>query len=328
MKILPVFIPHQGCPFKCIYCDQTKISGTDKISPEKISKIVKDFCYLNLQYDKEIAFYGGTFTNLDPEIIKFYLGLISPYLDKKTYIRISTRPDCLDEKIINYCFLNGVRTVELGIQSFSNLVLKKSRRGYNSDIAFKGCQLIKKMGFKLGIQLMPGLPGFSSETLEVTLNKTIMIKPEFVRIYPTIILRNTDLENWYIEKTYTPLNLEETIKYTAYMLEKITTAGIKVIKIGLHSDIDPAHIIAGPYHQNLGELVKAYLLENKILRNFDPSKTLVISQKDISLFRGNDTRLIKKLKRSLHVDKLKVDWDSGLKSGEYIFKNSETYKVW
>ena len=197
MKILPIFIPHLGCPFNCVYCDQHLITKTNHINPKEITKRIKNFCRKNAAIrDKEIAFFGGTFTNLPIEKQKELFDLTKPFLSQIFGIRISTRPDFIDDNILKLSKENKVKVIELGIQSFSDDVLSASKRGYNAKTAISACNSIKKHNFKLGIQLMPGLPDFSEKSIIETVKITIRIQPDFVRIYPTIVLKKTVLEKW------------------------------------------------------------------------------------------------------------------------------------
>jgi histone acetyltransferase (RNA polymerase elongator complex component) len=175
---------------------------------------------------------------------------------------------------------------------------------------------------------MPGLPKESDETIEETISATLSVEPSFVRIYPTIVLRNTALETWFKAGSFKPLTLQKALEVSLKMHEAFTAEGILVIKTGLHSDLNSEDIIAGPFHKNFGELVKAGILKNKILKDFNPLKILVISRKDISLFTGNNRELIGELKKKLRTDRLKFRLDKNLKPGEVRFEKADTYKVW
>ena len=305
MKIFPIFIPHLGCPFNCVYCDQIAITKGETPTTQSISKKVEKFCENNQSEEKEVAFYGGTFTNLKKVRQQAYFDSVNEHKDKIKGIRISTRPDSIDQVILNFCKKNNVRTIELGIQSFDDSVLKATKRGYISKTAIKSCNLIKENNFTLGIQLMPGLPGFNSASLEKTIETTIKLNPDFVRIYPTIILKNTILENWFNMGKYTPLSLKKAIEITSEMISRFREKEITVIKVGLHSDIDEDDIIAGPYHQSFGELIRAEMLKNEILSNFQ-DKTLEISPTDISLFKGFNSKMLKEIKKKKKLNTLSI----------------------
>lgn len=327
MKILPVFIPHLGCPFQCVYCQQETITKSTLPNIDLISAQVSKFCEHNSSLKKEIAFFGGTFTNMPTELQKKYLDAVNKYTDELTGIRISTRPDAITEKILKFCKTNNVQTIELGIQSFEDSVLEASKRGYTSKTAIESGRMIKDQSINLGIQLMPGLPGSNSETLSRTIDQTISLKPDFVRIYPTIVLRNTKLENWYNSGRYTPLTLNEAIALTSSMISRFKEENITVIKVGLHSDISKEEIITGPYHNSFGELVRAQNLKKEILKNFE-SKTLEISPLDISLFKGFNNKMLNEIKQDLGLKDIPMKINNELSKDSFMFTDSKPDHNW
>jgi len=327
MKIFPIFIPHLGCPFNCVYCDQISITKSEIPSIQSISERVKTFCDNNKLEEKEIAFFGGTFTKLSQEQQQVYFDAVNEHEDLINGIRISTRPDSIDRRILDFCKDNNVRTIELGIQSFDDSVLQTTKRGYTSQVAVESCNLIKKNHFTLGIQLMPGLPGFNSESLKETIETTIKLNPDFVRIYPTIVLKNTELENWFNSGKYSHLSLEEAIEITSEMIIRFREKEIRVIKVGLHSDIDEKDIIAGPYHQSFGELIRAEMLKNEILNHFQ-DKTLEISPSDISLFKGFNSKMLKEIKEKIKLKNLPIIINKNMKKNNYIFTNTQPDYNW
>ena len=327
MKIFPIFIPHLGCPFNCVYCNQLTITKSKIPSARLISENVKKFCE-NIQLEeKEIAFFGGTFTKLSKEQQQTYLDVVNKYKDLIQGIRISTRPDSIDQEILDFCKENNVRTIELGIQSFDDSVLKTTKRGYTSQDAVESCNLIKESNFALGIQLMPGLPGFNADSLTNTIETTIKLKPDFVRIYPTIVLKNTELENWFNAGEYSPLSLQESIVITSEMISRFRENNITIIKVGLHSDIDKDDIIAGPYHQSFGELVRAEMLKVEILNNFKPN-TLEISPSDISLFKGYNSKMLNEIKAEKNLKYLPIIINKNMKKDNFIFTNVQPDENW
>ncbi len=326
MKILPLFIPNLGCPFQCVFCDQQAITHAEnKIDFAKMKIMIQKFCHQNKNIPKQIAFFGGTFTNLEMSLQKKLLKLSAPYHQELQGIRISTRPDFIDNDILDFCEAHHIRTIELGVQSFSDLVLKKSRRGYDRDQAIESCNLIKSRNFELGIQLMPGLPGFSTASWTETIKTTKDISLAFVRIYPTIVLKNTLLEKLYQISVYSPLSLERAVLVTARLLRSIPD--IDIAKLGLHSDIDPKNIVAGPYHQAFGELVHSRILQQKIVENFQ-DKTLQISARDISLFLGFKKRMLSNLKTKLGRTKLPILVDHKLERHNFLFTEKAAEKFW
>ena len=324
MRILPIFISHMGCPFKCIYCNQFDITKSVGIDFEKISNEIKNFNPRNL-LESEIAFYGGTFTGLNIDLQKKLLNIAAKYAPQVP-IRISTRPDFISQEIIEFLKNQNVKTIELGIQSFSDNVLKLSKRGYTSKEAISACKIVKNNKLKLSIQLMPGLLGFSEKTLAHTLDITKTLSPEYLRIYPTVVLKNTKLEKMYLSGEYQPLSLDEAIKIVAKIHFYFEDTDTKIIKTGLHSDI--SDFVAGPYHESFGELVKIELYKNRLKSKFQKEKTLTISSKDISLFKGFDKKLLNKIKANFDIDKLPIKFDKNLQSGSFYFSNVKPDKYW
>lgn len=290
----------------------------NKKSLLEIKKEITSFIKRDSNQKKEVAFYGGTFTKLPLEVIKKYLSLLKPFENQLSAIRVSTRPDAVDEGILLCCKKKGVKTIELGIQSFSDKVLTASDRGYSKMDAINACKRIKKFGFQLCIQLMPFLPGFSEKSLEETIEKTVELKPEYVRIYPTLVLKDTELERLFWAGEYSPATLAASIQTTAKMKTVFEKEDIKVIKVGLHSDIDKKFIVAGGYHPAFGEMVEREIVKTKILENKKKSKTLCISKKDLSLFMGMGSKLLKELKDV--IGNFRILEDKNLKKGEIKFK--------
>ena len=328
MKIFPIFIPHLGCPFACVYCNQHSITKSKIPEPSKISSDISRFCKFNQNIEKEIAFFGGTFTHLSQTEQQDFFDLVQPLLDYKTSIRISTRPDFINENILSFCRKNGVKTIELGIQSFSDQVLESSQRKYDPKTAISACKMVKKNNFNLGIQLMPGLPAFSEKYLLKTISETIKIRPEFVRIYPTIVLKNTVLEKWFRDKKYFPLEIDEAVDIVAEMVNIFEKENIKIIKIGLHSDIEPENIIAGPYHPSFGELVRAKILSERIFNKFEQDRTLIISPSDISLFKGFEQKMLNELKQKIQINKIPISIDRKLAKNKFAFRDIKAKKWW
>ena len=257
--IYPIFIPHTGCPFRCIYCNQNKIT---RVAPTTIYEIeekrgaIKDFITKHKDNYKEIAFYGGSFTCLTREKITSYFAQITPYFDDKTFFRVSTRPDFLDYEILQFLKSMKVNTIELGIQSFADKVLVACKRGYNTEIAVNACKMVLSQGFNLSVQFLIGLPEEDLECIKHNIEKLIEIKPDFVRLYPLLVLKETELDDLYKNGAYKPLSLDDAVKICSMYLKTCNENEIKVIKIGLHSDIAKDDVVAGPFHERIGELVR------------------------------------------------------------------------
>ncbi|MGR6836229.1 elongator complex protein 3 [Syntrophomonas erecta] len=261
---IPIFVPHLGCPYQCIYCNQKIIAAQEKAPlPEQINSIVEShLTTIDFQHhDVEIAFFGGNFTTIDPRLQEMYLGTVQPFLHsgKVKSIRISTRPDAISVGILKHLQKWGVKTIELGVQSLADEVLKTSLRGYDRDDVFKAGHLIKDRGFRLGIQLMIGLPGDHRYLDIKTAHQATTLKPDMVRIYPTLVIAGTALEQMYRSGCYHPLDLEQAVEIVRDMFIIFQKKGIPVIRMGLHPGDElraPGAVIAGPFHPAFGELVE------------------------------------------------------------------------
>ena len=330
IEVFPIFIPHQGCPFQCIYCNQKMITNSKSPNLQKINTKIYHFIKNNTNKRKEIAFFGGTFTSLPKNKMDYYLNFTEKFKKSIYGIRISTRPDSIDKETLSYLKKNKVKTIELGIQSFDDTVLKKTQRGYNSQSAIESSILIKKSEFNLGIQLMPGLPGDDKRTFLKTIQITKDIKPDYVRIYPTIVLKSTKLEDLYKKGNYTPLNLDQAVSWSTLAVNSLEREQIKVIKIGLHSDIEinKDNITTGPYHPAFGEMVKANIMIKDIVKNYTAKNTIHISSKAISLFKGHNNIYLKKLKRKLNLINLPIKLDNNLPKNKYYLSKDKPNKNW
>ncbi len=210
---------------------------------------------------REVAFFGGSFTGIPRDMQQDYLQSVNPFLTNGEIngIRLSTRPDYIDNDKLSLLREHGVTTVELGVQSFKNHVLEQSRRGHTVSDVYAACTHVKDHGLQLVIQLMPGLPGESVDDAIQSAEEAVKQGPDGIRIYPAIVLSGTELERRYRDGTYTPMTLEEAIARCTPMYEMFTAKNIPVIRLGLHP-FDNAHqdaIIAGPYHPAFGFMVKS-----------------------------------------------------------------------
>jgi histone acetyltransferase (RNA polymerase elongator complex component) len=260
---IPIFIPHLACPFTCVFCNQKHISGVQKPMdiPEIIEKIERNLSTIDIKNSEvEVAFFGGSFTCLDIDQQKKYLEVVQPFINegKIKSIRLSTRPDFINEEVLNVLKTMRVETIELGVQSMDNDVLLKSGRGHSAEDVIKASLLIKSYGCKLGLQMMVGLPGDTAGKSMQTARDIITLEPDCVRIYPTLVVRNTRLEDLYNKGDYKLLSLEEAIDWVAPLLKLFIQNQINVIRVGLHPSEgfeSGENLIAGPYHSSFRELV-------------------------------------------------------------------------
>lgn len=263
--IIPIFIPHEGCPNDCVFCNQKKITARQApVSAGDVRNIIED--YLPTLADRgietiEAAFFGGSFTGIPMEEQSQYLAVAKEYKDKGLIdkIHLSTRPDYISTEILDNLKAYSVDVIELGVQSFDEEVLKASNRGHSSEIVYKSCDLIKSYGFELGIQLMIGLPADTMEKSLYSAKETVKIQPSIARLYPTVIIDDTELLNMYNRGEYNALSQEEAVETTKEMYKILTSAGVNVIRVGLKStDIinENGAVTGGTYHPAFRQLVE------------------------------------------------------------------------
>lgn len=291
---IPIFIPHLGCPFQCIYCNQKYISGTvsppgtadiHSIIQQKLSTIDTK------NAEVEVAFFGGSFTCLSFQEQEKYLEAVQPYIndEKVRGIRISTRPDYIDRDILQLLQKYHVRTIELGVQSMNDTTLIKIGRGHTAADVEKASELIRKSGFGLGIQTMVGLPGEDKSLDEYTASRVIDLKPDCVRIYPVLVLKDTELERMFAEGKYVPMSLSTAVERVAVPLKMYIDHDINVIKVGLHPSDEyeiGGKLVAGPFHPSFREMVMTAIWKNEFSQILlsgqkpDKSRDLTISVPD------------------------------------------------
>ena len=263
---VPIFIPHVGCPHDCSFCDQRAISGRQHPpTAEDVRAILTDARQTLRQRGSaaEIAFFGGSFTVIEPRYRRDLLKAAGDFLDGDVFtgIRISTRPDAIDQAILDELERSGVTAIELGAQSMDDEVLRLSGRGHSSAQTASAARLIRDQGFSLGLQRMTGLPGDTDEKAVATAKKLAELKPDTIRIYPALILQGSELERQYQRGVYRPQALEEAVALCAHLLRYFNGQGIRVIRLGLHQEAEmQARIIAGPYHPAFRELVEGEIL--------------------------------------------------------------------
>jgi histone acetyltransferase (RNA polymerase elongator complex component) len=278
--IIPLFIPHMGCPHECVFCNQKTITASDtKMDSAKIHEVMEsrllDLEPLGLE-TLEAAFYGGSFTGLPFEFQQELLGAVLPFKQSGRIqkIRLSTRPDYINSQIMDLLKSYSVDIIELGVQSFDDKVLSLSNRGHTADQTIDACRLVKEKGFSLGIQLMIGLPGDSREKALRSTQKTLEMKPDFVRIYPTVILAGSLLAEMFRCGAYIPLTTEEAVDITKEMVRILNQADIPIIRLGLKStdNICNDADLARAYHPAFRQLVEGSLAFDDVklqLKRFD-----------------------------------------------------------
>ena len=310
---IPVFIPHLGCPNQCVFCNQREISGVQEFIAEDVIPII-DSALRTIEDDAEveIAFFGGSFTGINPELMISLLKIANGYIERGLVrqVRCSTRPDYINEEILGILKKYGVKTIELGLQSSSDRVLEISKRGHNFEAEIKSCCMIVENGFDLVGQMMIGLPGADIESEIKTAEFIASVGAVGARIYPTVVFRDTELCSMMQQGVYLPLSLDDAIERSATVLDIFLKAGVEVIRIGLQASdnlSDPDSSIAGANHPALGELVIGevyYKRICKLLSDSDVSEneniTVLVSRgalsKAVGQNRKNKLRLMERYK--------------------------------
>lgn len=304
---ISLFVPHQGCPHQCSFCNQKTISGSVKeLTPQEVRETLRKAVNDGVDpHNTEIAFFGGSFTAIERDYMISLLKVTKPFIDNGNFcgIRVSTRPDAIDNEILNILKEYKVTSIELGAQSTDEQVLLLNHRGHTRDDIIKASKLIKENDFSLGLQMMTGLLGDTPEKSLQTAEDIISLKPDTVRIYPTIVLEGTYLGELYKKSTYKPQTVEDAVELCAVLLKRFYEENITVIRLGLHSggNVEEGYL-AGPYHPAFGELCesKIYLekakailsekfpVENKNICSLTEKKiiTLYVNDREISKMTG------------------------------------------
>jgi len=317
-----------GCPHACVFCNQKKISGALFQSPMRVKKILEEsFSTTGRDDDVEIAFFGGSFTGIPENEMIEYLELAQPYLKagRASGIRLSTRPDTITPQKLKILESYGVTVIELGVQSLDPEVLLMSQRGHTVEDVVSACSLIHEAGIKLGIQTMLGLPADTYEKAVRTAQDVIRLKPDMVRIYPALVIKDTLLQEYYLTGRYTPLGLEEAIEWCAGILPLYRKAGITVLRIGLQdSDTLGSSVVAGPYHPAFGELVESRILYRKLTQwldmHLENQKRIIIRTRPqlLSKLVGQKRTNIEAVKEKYRLNEVIVKGD--LEDGEFLIE--------
>ena len=325
-----LFVPHNGCPNQCSFCNQRAISGyRNQVEPSDVDKAVQIALENPESKGGEIAFFGGSFTAIERETMVSLLSAAYRYVENGSFkgIRISTRPDAVDEEICEILKTYGVTAVELGAQSLDDRVLMLNKRGHTADDIVKATKLLQKNGFETGLQMMTGLYGSTDEDSIETARKIIGLNPDTVRIYPTVVLENTELCELYRKGEYHPQGVEEAAELCAELLQMFEEAGIKVIRTGLHSGGDvEGEFVAGAYHPAFKEICESKIYLRKVTELIRENKIpegkieIRVSPKAVSQMTGQKKANIEALKKLGYEAKITAD-ESIEKYKVYILRN-------
>ena len=326
--ILPVFVPHLGCKHNCVFCNQRRISGASTpATAETVKQIIEQAAaFLPKGGKRQLAFYGGSFTAIPEAQQEALLAEAKAALDRGEIdaIRLSTRPDAIDEAVVERLRRYGVETVELGAQSMDAEVLRLSERGHTAADVERASKLLKEAGFRLILQMMTGLPGDTPEKDMETARRLIALKPDGVRIYPTVIVKDTPLYDMWRAGTYPEHTVEDAVVVCAALLPMFDAAGIPVIRLGLNptEELSNGAAVAGAYHPALGELVRSRVLRNRaeaLLRDVPPGSrvTLTVGKGKTSQMAGQHGGNIAYLTGRFSLASLKIREDPA-ESGDFL----------
>ena len=340
--IIPIFVPHLGCPNDCIFCNQRSISGQQKmITSEDIRKTI-DFYLENIkdkEAKKEVAFFGGSFTGIEEEKQEEFLQTAYEYIKqgKIDTIRISTRPDYINKEILKRLKKYKVKTIELGVQSANDYILSRANRGHTFKDVVKASKLIRWYGFNLGHQMMVGLPESNRIDEINTAKALIKLKPKMIRIYPVLVIKGTKLEKEYNDGIYEPLSVVQAVETCKQLVRMFNDKKIDVIRVGLQNTEEicepgsnQSEVVAGPFHPAFRQLVESGLWYDAIVEKIKKLNVKVkevevtVNPIDANNVIGHKRENVKKLQELYEVD-LKVKQDESIKQGKLKVEITKTY---
>ena len=340
--IIPIFVPHLGCPNDCIFCNQKSISGQkSNMTKEKAKEIIEN--YLK-SIDKEnaqieIAFFGGSFTAIEEERQEELLQVASEFVKsgQVSSIRVSTRPDAIDKNILKRLKKYEVKTIELGVQSSNNYILKRINRGHTFEDVKRAAKLIRWNGFRLGVQMMVGLPESTTIDEINTAKELIKLKPKMVRIYPVLVIKNTPLEKELEKGTYKPLTVIQAVEVCKEIVRLFHDKNIDIIRIGLQPTdeisepgSEKSEVVAGPYHPAFRQLVESAMWYDAIVGKIKRLNVKVkevevtVNPVDANNVIGHKKENVKNLKELYDLN-LVLKQDSKMKQGKSKIEITETY---
>lgn len=340
--IIPIFVPHLGCPNDCIFCNQKSISGAGKqVTKDEVKKTVDEYLssFKEENATKEIAFFGGSFTGIDVSIQEELLSAAYEYVQNGQIdgIRISTRPDYIDKQTLKRLKKYKVKTIELGVQSTNDYILKRAERGHTFNDVKKASKLIRFHGFKLGHQMMVGLPESTKLDELNTAKDLIRLKPKMVRIYPVLVIKNTKLQKEYEEGSYEPITINQAVERCKDLVYLFNKSKVEVIRIGLqNTDIisepnsSTSDVVAGPFHPAFGQLVEDSIWYDSVVDKIKKVNVKVkkvevrVNPQDENSVIGHKRENINKLKELYDVD-VKVTKDENIKIGKSEITILETF---
>lgn len=342
--IIPIFIPHSGCPHQCAFCNQSVITNVYQALPDpnEIGHIINRYLtYKGSRKRVEIAYFGGNFLGLESDVVLQLFNAAKPWLRKGDIhgIRFSTRPDTITQKTLQLIEEFPVTAVEIGVQSMNDEVLRASCRGHGSLETVNAFRLLRQLTVDIGVQVMAGLPGDNETSLLDSTRAIAALQPDFARIYPLMVLTGSIMEKWYAAGQYMPLSLNEAVGMVKGMVRIFQSSGIKVIRLGLQASEmmeDPSQVLAGPWHPAFGDLVFSDIFFDRAREKLeeDPdlilrSDTLILTvhPRSISRMRGQKNSNISKLEIEYPGRRFLVSGDERLSLDEIRIQGCDLTKA-
>ncbi len=340
--IIPIFVPHLGCPNDCIFCNQKSISGQAKqVTKEDVKKIIEEHLkYIKENSIVEVAFFGGSFTGIEEEKQIELLSTAYEFIKSKKVdsIRISTRPDYINKEVLKRLKKYKVKTIELGVQSANDYILKKAGRGHTFEDVKKASKLIRLYGFKLGHQMMVGLPESTKLDEINTAKQLIKLKPKMIRIYPVLVIKGTELEKQYNKGKYKPLTVVQAVEICKELVKMFSKKKIDIIRIGLQPtdtisepNSENSEVVAGPFHSAFRQLVESGMWYDVIVDKIKKLNAkvkeveVIVNPQDVNNVVGQRRENISNLKQVYDVD-LIVKTDNKIKQGKSKIEVTKTYE--
>ncbi|MBR5602898.1 MAG: radical SAM protein, partial [Bacteroidales bacterium] len=336
---IPIFLPELACPYRCVYCNQFSITGlNDIVKAEDVKHIIDSHLASFKEENRfvEVAFFGGNFTGLPLQMQNEYLDAVQPYLDKGLVngIRCSTRPDYITQQRVKEIKQLGMLNIELGAQSTDNEILKHCKRGHTFEDIVEASQIILSEGITLGLQMMIGLPSSSEETDMQTAQDIVRLGAKETRIYPCIVVKDTELEIMHNSGEYKALTIEDAVKRSAKLYTYFTENDVKVLRIGLHTsdELDSTAYVAGPYHKNFAEMVFSHIWKEKLTNIKTESKDIIINVPESQInhaigWKGENKKLLLERFESVEFkandERLKAKEDSSVTDFNFTITTKE-----
>ncbi|MGD9235422.1 MAG: radical SAM protein [Desulfobacterales bacterium] len=324
--IIPVFLPHAGCPHRCVFCNQSTITAThSRPASNDVRRQIETF--LGFRHKKgrytQVAFFGGNFLGIQTRTIRRLLTVATEYVTagQADSIRFSTRPDTVNPQRLAAIKAFPITTVELGVQSMDDRVLERSNRGHTAADTVKAVQLLREHKYEVGVQMMVGLPGDDVQRLRASARRIARLKPDFMRIYPTVVLAGSPLATGYQKGDYVPLSLAEAVRQVKDLYLYFKNKSIAVIRMGLQATeafTDAATLLAGPYHPAFGHMVHSEIFLDMAVAQLDSLNStgkiirLHVHPRSVSKMRGTENRNIQTLCEKFDLQSIEIIPDTGL----------------